>query len=77
MTERERTHIEERVADDIARQLIDRLPRSSDERERLIESAARFAPLMSWDSVIEDELLPLLEKIVAMSSSPTPSHALH
>ncbi len=63
MTQQQRNEIEERVAKRTAEKLIDRLPDSPEDFSRLMQSGHKCAQLMSWDSVIEDELLPLFAEI--------------
>ena len=64
MTREERNEVEERVAHRMADRLFRSLPQTDDDRNQLIEAGHRCAQLMSWDSVIEQELLPLFAQIV-------------
>jgi hypothetical protein len=71
MSQEERNEIEERIAARIAHQLIERLPRTREEREALIDSGRSCARLMSWDSVIKDSLLPLFSRITRVDHAET------
>jgi hypothetical protein len=58
----QRDEIEHLVAEQVARDLIDRLPRSPDEFARFIDRGYELASNMSWDAVARDYVLPGLKK---------------
>jgi hypothetical protein len=57
-----RDGIEARNSWFVAQQIADRLPRSPDDRRRLLAEGQRVAAEMSWDAVVEDYLLPALAR---------------
>ncbi len=63
MTRQERDRIERVVAVDIADELMKRLPWNDQAREALVKSGQALVAQMGWDQVIEEGLLPLLERI--------------
>lgn len=63
MTQAERNGIEEIVAVDIADEIMKRFPWTDAARARLIEMGQALVAKMGWDQVIEDGLLPMLERI--------------
>lgn len=65
MTQQQRDHLEERVAQQAAQRLHEALPRSEADAARLLERGRELADRMSWDVVIAEELLPVLERIAA------------
>jgi hypothetical protein len=58
----QRQAIEHEVAGRIALELVERLPRSPADFERLIDSGFELASRMSWDVVARDYILPGLER---------------
>jgi len=64
MSQEQRNEIEERVAKRTAEKLIDRLPVSPTDFDNLMKTGHQCAKLMSWDTIIEDELLPLFADIL-------------
>jgi hypothetical protein len=58
-----RDGIEARNSWFVAQQIADRLPRSLDDRRRLLAEGQRVAAEMSWDAVVEDYLLPALARL--------------
>jgi hypothetical protein len=50
------------VAEMVARELIERLPRSPAEFEQYIERGYALAQRMSWDVVAKDYVLPGIER---------------
>jgi hypothetical protein len=60
----ERDAIEHEVAGQIARELIDRLPRTPDEFAAFIERGYALAQQMSWDAVARDYVLPGIRRAV-------------
>jgi glycogen synthase len=60
----ERDAIEHAVAERIARELIDRLPRSPREFEQFIERGYALAQKMSWDVVARDYILPGIQRAI-------------
>ncbi len=63
MTRAERDAIESRVAPEIARALMQRVPWDDQARQALIESGQTLVQKMGWDDVCEKHLLPLLEQL--------------
>ncbi len=63
LTQARRDVIEERVAEELAPILIDRLPRTDNDRLRLLETGQALAARMGWDRVCEKEFLPALRSI--------------
>ncbi len=64
MTRDQRDKIEERVAAEVARQLLDRLPTSEDQRLDMLERGQALASRMSWDNVADAMFLPALRRIM-------------
>ncbi len=65
MTQAQRDHIEHRVAGEVARQLFDRLPWTDGDRALLLDAGQTLADQMNWDRVVENSLMPMLERITA------------
>ncbi len=63
MSRSQRDHVEQTVAAKIARKLMDRLPRTQPQRKATIKSGQALVKRMGWDQVIEDGLLPMLQRI--------------
>jgi len=59
-----RDPIEHRVAEQIADQLMQTLPADDAAREKLIESGQTMVAKMGWDQVVENRLLPMLERVM-------------
>jgi hypothetical protein len=66
MERSERDGIECRAAAGIAREIMARLPWSDRAREALVQSGQALVAQMGWDQVIQDGLLPMLERIREM-----------
>ena len=60
----QRDAVEQRVAADIARELVARLPATDADRKALIDRGQKLVGEMGWDQVIEEALLPMLHRIV-------------
>jgi hypothetical protein len=60
---RVREGVEAGASFDAARQIYDRLPRSTEDRARLLEAGQAVARCMSWDVVVQDYLLPALGRL--------------
>ncbi len=58
-----RDRIEERVAREVADELVDRLPQDDEACAAMIESGQRLVARMGWDQVIEESLIPMLQRI--------------
>lgn len=58
----QRDEIEHAVGARVARELIDRLPRTPDEFAQFIERGYELASRMSWDAVARDYVLPGIQK---------------
>ena len=65
---RERNQIEDLRSADVAQGILDHLPRSDDERSRLIRKGYELADRMSWDRVCSDLFLPGLSRTVGQES---------
>lgn len=63
MTREERNRIEDTESARVARELMDRLPDNDKQRAKLIDSGQALVAKMGWDQVIENPLLPMLERI--------------
>ena len=68
MTSQQRDQIEEAEAQRIADELMRRLPWSAPQRKSLIESGQALVADMGWDQVIEEGLIPMLQRIVVNDS---------
>lgn len=64
MTRDQRDHIESKVAADVARRLLERLPTTEEQRLDLLERGQALASRMSWDRVAETMFLPALRDIL-------------
>jgi len=58
-----RDRLEQPVATGIAHELMKRLPWTDPQREKLIASGQELVSKMGWDQVIQDGMLPMLERI--------------
>jgi glycogen synthase len=58
----QRDELEHRVAEMVARELIERLPRTPAEFEQFIERGYALAQRMSWDVVAKDYVLPGIQR---------------
>ena len=63
----ERDAIEHMVAEKVAKQLIERLPRSPEEFEAFIERGYAMARRMSWDAVARDYVVPGIQRATKAS----------
>jgi hypothetical protein len=63
MTRDERDAIEEHITPQIADEIMARLPKTDRQREAMVKSGQQLVAKMGWDQVIEDGLLPMLERI--------------
>lgn len=75
MTQQQRDKLEDRVARDVARELHRRLPRNEAELRRLLETGRELALGMSWDTVMAEGMIPLLDRIATRIRDPRESHA--
>ena len=57
-----REKIEERVAGELAKQILERLPDSKEKMAALIESGYQLASKMSWERVVGSYVLPALDR---------------
>ncbi|HWB20080.1 MAG TPA: hypothetical protein VG711_07265 [Phycisphaerales bacterium] len=80
MTQFERDQIEHRVAADLADLITTRLPYTDAARQALLESGQKLVHKLSWDAVLRDTMLPLINRLVTTNTSassiagqPTPS----
>jgi len=69
MGQSDRNRVEESVAEYVADELIRRLPRNDEQRATLIDSGQTLVAQMGWDQVIEESLLPMLERISLCTST--------
>lgn len=70
----ERDPVETLEARRVAGELMERLPRSDEQMQELIETGAELAEQMSWEKVVEQYLLPALERtqtLADLDASPT------
>lgn len=58
----QRDQLEHEVAEKVARQLLERLPRSPQEFEQFINRGHKLAENMSWDAVARDYVLPGIQR---------------
>ncbi|MBL1217417.1 MAG: hypothetical protein D8M59_07960 [Planctomycetes bacterium] len=72
MTRDQRDVIEEHVAENVARTLFERLPRTDAQRTSLIETGQQISEAMGWDAVLRDSLLPIFDDLIAR-----PHHTPH
>ena len=56
-----RDQIEERVSDQVARTIMDRLPQNDDQRKTFLQQGQQLASSMSWDYICETFFLPAIE----------------
>jgi hypothetical protein len=63
MTEAQRDRLEAKVAAEVAKNLMAVLPWDEVARKRLVHSGQTLVKRMGWDQVIEEGLLPLLQRI--------------
>ncbi len=63
MKRQERDAIESQVARELAERLMKGLPTTDRQRQELLESGQKLVAKMGWDQVIEEGLLPMLERI--------------
>ena len=68
MTRQRRDEVERHVAAQVARELMHRLPTTKDRRAKLIKSGQELVGKMGWDQVIEEGLVPMLDRIRKMPS---------
>lgn len=64
-----RERFDTQVAEHVARQVIERLPRTAEEKAALIERGHDMAERMSWDAVARDSFLPALRDIIGAPCS--------
>jgi len=65
MTQQERDRVEFRVAEEVAGALHARLPRDERQRQQLTETGQELVHKMGWDAVCKNQLLPMLDRLVA------------
>jgi hypothetical protein len=63
MTQQDRDQIEQQVSEHIANTLLDRVPWDDDQRSQLLDLGQELIQQMGWDQVIQDGLLPILQRI--------------
>jgi len=63
-----RDEIEHRVSERVAMQICSRLAKSESETENMIKTGYSLAKNMSWDEVVENHLLPSLQKVLRNSN---------
>jgi hypothetical protein len=63
MDQQRRDAIETRVSAEIADALMQRLPTTDKQREKLIVSGQKLVARMGWDQVVEESLAPMLERV--------------
>ncbi|MDH3583086.1 MAG: hypothetical protein OER86_02595, partial [Phycisphaerae bacterium] len=62
-----------RVSREVAEELMRRLPNSEDARAALVESGQQLALRMGWDRVVEQALVPMLQRV--QNEEPVPQLA--
>lgn len=63
MGQQVRDEIETRVSTEIADSLMQRLPKTDKQREKLIAAGQKLVARMGWDQVVEESLAPMLDRI--------------
>ena len=63
MSQSDRNAIEERVASEVATELMKRLPRNDEQRAALLAIGQGLIKRMGWDAVIAEGLVPTLDRI--------------
>ena len=66
MTRPERDRIEQAVAAEVAARLWRAVPKTDNQRQRLITSGQTLVARMGWDQVIENKLWPVLQRVAAI-----------
>ncbi len=66
MTEQQRNEVELKVSAEVARELVRRLPTTDAARKKLLDAGQKLVSQMGWDQVLEDGMIPMLERIRAM-----------
>jgi hypothetical protein len=61
----ERREVESKLADQLADQLMKRLPKNEEEEQRLIDTGGELARCMSWDAVAERFVFPTIRRACA------------
>jgi len=69
MSQSHRDHIEHQVAGEVAQELMQRLPATEAQRAALLRSGQALAAHLGWDQVLEEGMIPLLQRIRAIPSS--------
>jgi glycogen synthase len=62
-----RDQIEHNVSESVAMHICSRLPKSEAETDNMIQTGYALAKNMSWDAVVQNYLLPTLQKTLAKS----------
>jgi len=62
--EAERTRVEQRVSAEVAAELLKRLPRTDEDRLRLLVEGQRIVRKLGWDAVLKNHFLPTLQRVV-------------
>lgn len=65
MTQSERDAIEQRVAKEIADELLRRLPRDDAGRRVLLDNGQELVKRLGWDQVLEAKMIPMLRRVMA------------
>ena len=63
----QRDQVEHRIAENIARELLERLPKTPAEFEGFLQRGFELASNMSWDAVARDYILPGFDKALKAS----------
>jgi hypothetical protein len=64
MTQAERDGIDHRVCAELANEIMNRLPLTDQRRQALLESGQAIVRDLGWDQVLENKLIPMLQRIV-------------
>ncbi len=66
MTQAQRDAMEWKVAAEVAHHLAQRLPRNEQQMQELIDTGKKLVSRMGWDQVLEEGMIPMLQRIRAM-----------
>jgi hypothetical protein len=68
MSHAQRDPIERRMAREIAESLMQRLPRTDEDRKRMLDSGQQLVRSLSWDHVLKQKLIPMLQRVMTVTS---------
>jgi glycosyltransferase involved in cell wall biosynthesis len=73
MDQSQRDVIEQRVAAEVADQLMARLPFTDESRTALLESGQKLVDRLGWDQVLQSKLIPMLKRVMAVKQDEPPT----